>query len=139
MQGSSLGQSSSSLEYATESLFVHVRLKMNVVIHFWTVLQKTSENLRYIVGLVLSEGGAPVKAEDETLLESHGYKRVVFPAVKHAVVADFPYRSTLSCIFAVFRVYPALREYVGECLVASLFWNSITILELLANCYIHSS
>lgn len=74
--------------------------------------KKTSENLRYIVGLVLSEGGAPVKAEDETLLVSHGYKKVVFPALKHAVVADFPYRSTLSCIFAVFRVYPALREYV---------------------------
>jgi hypothetical protein len=63
---------------------------------------------------VVAQDGASADAEHVALLESNGYKRVVLPAVQHAVVTDFPYCSTLSCIFAVFRVYPALREYVGE-------------------------
>ena len=76
-------------------------------------MQKTSENLRYIVGLVLAEGGAEPNAEHVALMEEKGFKRVVFPKVKYAVTTDFPYKNTLSCVFAVFRVYPALREYVG--------------------------
>ncbi|KAF2346748.1 hypothetical protein FHG87_022497, partial [Trinorchestia longiramus] len=74
--------------------------------------KRSADNLRYIVGLVVAQDGAEAIPEDVALLESHGYQRVVLPAVKHAVVTDFPYCSTLSCIFAVFRVYPALKEYV---------------------------
>ena len=54
-------------------------------------------------------------AADVATMQQHGYQKAVFPAVKHAVVTDFPDRNMLSCIFSVFRVYPMLREYVGEC------------------------
>ena len=76
--------------------------------------QLPKESLRYLVGSIIACNGSPVSPEDETLFLSHGYRKAVFPAVDHAVAVAFPYTGSFSTVVGVWRVYPALREYIRE-------------------------
>lgn len=74
--------------------------------------KKESSRLRYIVGLVISENGEAVNEEHKKLLIEWDYKFATFPAIQHAVQTSFPFKSTISIIVAIFRVYPILDEYI---------------------------
>ena len=68
--------------------------------------------LRYCVGVILSEGESePDNAHLSTFLE-HGFKELVLPAVDHAVLTTFPFNNTVSIFIGVARVYPKLAEYI---------------------------
>ncbi|KAK3874977.1 hypothetical protein Pcinc_020127 [Petrolisthes cinctipes] len=73
---------------------------------------KQPQKLRYIVGVILAENGSRVDPDHRKLLEENGYRFATFPAIDHAVQASFPYKSTISIVVAIMKVYPALREYV---------------------------
>ncbi|XP_076045160.1 testis-expressed protein 264 homolog isoform X2 [Oratosquilla oratoria] len=74
--------------------------------------KKDSSQLRYIVGIIIAEDGRSPSEAHIKVLEENGYKFITFPAIEHAVQTRFPFRSTVSIIMAIMKVYPALREYV---------------------------
>ncbi|XP_022098842.1 testis-expressed protein 264-like [Acanthaster planci] len=69
-------------------------------------------NLRYIVGMILSEGDDEPDKELEERLVAKGFKTADFPEVSTMVQTTFPFTTTLSIYIAIFRVYPALHNYV---------------------------
>ncbi|XP_066948062.1 testis-expressed protein 264 homolog isoform X2 [Macrobrachium rosenbergii] len=73
---------------------------------------KQPHKLRYIVGIIISENGSVTPPEHITLLEENGYHFATFPAIDHAVQTRFPFKSTISIIVAIMKVYPAIREYI---------------------------
>lgn len=73
---------------------------------------KQPHKLRYIVGIILSENGSPTNAEHVKLLEENNYRFATFPSIDHAVQTRFPFKSTISIIVAIMKVYPSLREYI---------------------------
>ncbi|XP_047479832.1 testis-expressed protein 264 homolog isoform X2 [Penaeus chinensis] len=73
---------------------------------------KQPHKLRYIVGIILSENGSPTNAEHLKLLEENNYRFATFPSIDHAVQTKFPFKSTISIIVAIMKVYPSLREYI---------------------------
>ncbi|XP_046440383.1 testis-expressed protein 264 homolog [Daphnia pulex] len=76
--------------------------------------QVNPSELRYCVGVILSEGESePDNAHLSTFLE-HGFKELVLPAVDHAVLTTFPFNNTVSIFIGVARVYPKLAEYIKE-------------------------
>lgn len=76
--------------------------------------QVNPSELRYCVGIILSEGESePDNAHLSTCLE-YGFKELVLPAVDHAVLTTFPFKSTVSIFIGVARVYPRLAEYIKE-------------------------
>ncbi|KAI9556996.1 hypothetical protein GHT06_016790 [Daphnia sinensis] len=76
--------------------------------------QVNPSELRYCVGIILSEGESePDSTHLSTCLE-YGFKELVLPAVDHAVITTFPFKSTVSIFIGVARVYPKLAEYIKE-------------------------
>ncbi|XP_068209898.1 testis-expressed protein 264 homolog isoform X2 [Palaemon carinicauda] len=73
---------------------------------------KQAHKLRYIVGIIISENGSATPPEHVKVLEDHGYHFATFPAIDHAVQTRFPFKSTISIIVAIMKVYPAIREYI---------------------------
>ena len=66
------------------------------------------ETLRSVVGCILD-------TEDENkidYLKKH-YKIKYYPASK-SVVAEFPFKGTLSIFIGIFKVYPRLEEYITQ-------------------------
>jgi len=76
--------------------------------------QRPAESLRYLVGSIISEGGAPPNPEHEQIFKEAGYSKAVFPSVQNAVYTSFPFLGAHTTLVGVFRVYPALREYTRE-------------------------
>ena len=72
-------------------------------------------DLRYAVGVILAEGSdqEPDQSELDACL-SNGYKVVHFPKPNHVVLAEFPFKNTLSIYMGIFRVYPKLKEYIAS-------------------------
>ncbi|XP_048740320.2 testis-expressed protein 264 homolog [Ostrea edulis] len=73
-----------------------------------------AHKLRYIVGAILSEDGSEIDMAVQEKLTQNGYKIAKLPAVSYAVNTSFPYRSALSILIAVWRVYPRMNNYVKE-------------------------
>lgn len=73
-----------------------------------------SHKLRYVVGAILSEGGSEIDELVQHKLVQCGYKIAKLPSVTYAVNTTFPYRSALSILIAVWRVYPRMHNYVKE-------------------------
>uniref|UniRef100_A0A8C4R3J3 Testis expressed 264, ER-phagy receptor a n=1 Tax=Eptatretus burgeri TaxID=7764 RepID=A0A8C4R3J3_EPTBU len=72
-----------------------------------------SEQTRYAVGSILSEGEPP--AQDLVkIYEKSGFKIFSFPGVTHAVTTTFPFRTFLSIYLAIWRVFPAIKTYTEE-------------------------
>lgn len=68
--------------------------------------------LRYCVGVILSEGDSePDEGQLKAYLD-HGFKEVVLPPADHAVLTSFPFNNTVSIFIGVARVYPKLAEYI---------------------------
>ncbi|XP_062584794.1 testis-expressed protein 264 homolog [Saccostrea cucullata] len=72
------------------------------------------EKLRYVVGSILSEDGSEIDEAVQEQLLKFGYKIAKLPSVSYAVNTTFPYRSALSILIAVWRVYPRMNDYVKE-------------------------
>ena len=72
----------------------------------------SSHELRYAVGAILSDGVTPEPAGVRERVTQHGFKVITFPAIEHAVLSSFPFRATLSIVLAIWKVYPALKEYM---------------------------
>jgi len=72
-------------------------------------------DLRFAVGSILAEGAdvAPDHAELSKYL-SDGFKLKHFPKPEFAVVATFPFRTTLSIYLAIWKVYPKLKEFIAS-------------------------
>jgi len=72
-------------------------------------------NLRWVVGMILEINGESV-VEKETLdeLKAKQYRFAYFPAIKEAVVTNFPDRGALSMMIAPMKVYGAINRYNQE-------------------------
>ena len=75
-------------------------------------IQVSTADLRYCVGVILSEGEAKTDENHLKAYLDHGFKEITFPAVDHAVLTQFPFSNTLSIFIGVARVYPKLAEYI---------------------------
>jgi effector-binding domain-containing protein len=66
------------------------------------------ENLRSVVGCILDK-------QDENRIDylKKNYKIKYYPASK-SVVAEFPFKGTLSIFLGIFKVYPRLAEYITQ-------------------------
>ncbi|XP_058229545.1 testis-expressed protein 264 homolog [Hemibagrus wyckioides] len=69
---------------------------------------------RCAVGSILSEGDQRPSAELQELYEKFGFRIFTFPEVTHVVSSCFPYRTRLSIILGVCRVYPQLNCYIKD-------------------------
>ncbi|XP_047663033.1 testis-expressed protein 264-like isoform X1 [Tachysurus fulvidraco] len=67
---------------------------------------------RCAVGSILSEGDQRPNAELQELYEKFGFRIFTFPEVTHVVSSRFPYRTRLSVLLGVYRVYPQLDRYI---------------------------
>lgn len=81
-----------------------------------------AHKLRYIVGAILSEDGSEIDMAVQEKLTQNGYKIAKLPAVSYAVNTSFPYRSALSILIAVWRVYPRMNNYVKVRAGILLLW-----------------
>jgi len=76
--------------------------------------QVNTADLRYCVGVILSEGDATTDESHLKAYLDHGFKEIKFPSVDHSVLTQFPFSNTLSIFIGVARVYPKLAEYIHE-------------------------
>lgn len=76
------------------------------------VLKVNTADLRYCVGVILSEGESSCDENLASTYKQHGFKEILLPAVDHSVWTTFPFKSTLSFFIGVARVYPRLAEYI---------------------------
>ncbi len=70
-------------------------------------------DLRYAVGTILAEGDVVPDAADMQAAMDNGFKVARLPRPNFAVVAEFPFRTTLSIYLSIWRVYPKLKEYIS--------------------------
>ena len=69
-----------------------------------------ASDLRYAVGVILATGSEdPNPVEMEACLQN-GCKIVHFPKPNHVVLAEFPFKNTLSIYMGIFRVYPKVQS-----------------------------
>jgi len=76
--------------------------------------QVDSYELRYAIGAILSDGSTPEPAGVRERAMKFGFKVATFPAIEHAVLASFPFSATFSIVLAIWKVYPALKEYIKK-------------------------
>lgn len=74
--------------------------------------QVNTADLRYCVGVILSDGETATDQEHLKQYLERGFKEIRFPAVDHAVLTRFPFNNTLSIFIGVARVYPKIAEYI---------------------------
>ena len=60
----------------------------------------------------MAEGDEKVDDDLMAALQKEQYKRYVLPDVNNAVTTKFPYRSQLSVLVGMYRVYPLLGDYI---------------------------
>jgi hypothetical protein len=82
-------------------------------------METQESRLRYAVGVIFpdekDEGWSKEAISTlESGLLSKGYKMTKLPKVDHVVYTSFPFRSTISIIIAVKRVYPIIRSYISR-------------------------
>ncbi|KAF5902759.1 testis-expressed sequence protein, partial [Clarias magur] len=69
---------------------------------------------RSAVGSILSEGDQRPSADLQERYEKSGFRIFTFPEVTHVVSSRFPFRTRLSIILGVLRVYPRLGCYIKD-------------------------
>lgn len=69
---------------------------------------------RYAVGSILSEGESRADEELVKSYEASDFNVFCFPEVTHAVTTSFPYRTFLSILLGVMRVYPRMMDYIKK-------------------------
>lgn len=70
--------------------------------------------LRAAVGPILGKGEQKPVKDEMDLMMKHGYKIFHLPDPGFVVNTVFPYRTTISFLIAIWRVYPKLKKYITE-------------------------
>lgn len=83
------------------SQYLHIRIS-----------QVPGPKCRSAVGSILSEGDQRPSAELQERYEKSGFRIFTFPEVTHVVSSCFPFRTRLSVMLGVLRVYPRLGGYI---------------------------
>uniref|UniRef100_UPI00358FDCC1 testis-expressed protein 264 n=1 Tax=Myxine glutinosa TaxID=7769 RepID=UPI00358FDCC1 len=96
----------------TEAASIGPRLR-SIGLYYDDPAEVPSEQTRYAIGSILSEGEPP--AQDLVkIYEKSGFKIFSFPEVTHAVTTTFPFGTFLSIYLAIWRVFPAIKTYTEE-------------------------
>lgn len=71
------------------------------------------------MGCILAERGddgadPEPSTSDMELMLANGFKIAHLPRPNFAVVAEFPFKTTLSIYLAIMRVYPRLKAYISS-------------------------
>lgn len=69
------------------------------------------DKCRFLVGVILKPE-APDYESRRQLLESKGFVCGQLPDVDHVVFTIFPFRSVISVVIAIRRVYPIIKSYI---------------------------
>ena len=69
------------------------------------------DKCRFLVGVILKPE-APDFESQKQLLESKGFVCGQLPDVDHVVSTIFPFRSVISVVIAIRRVYPIIKSYI---------------------------
>ena len=82
-------------------------------------VETQESRLRYAVGVIFPNEGEDGWTKDKiadlkTGLLSKDYKITTLPKIDHVVYTTFPFRSAMSIVIAVKRVYPIIRAYVSR-------------------------
>ena len=82
-------------------------------------LETRESRLRYVVGVIFPEEGQEEWTGDKITSLRDGllakeYKLTTLPKIDHVVYTTFPFRSSLSIVIAVKRVYPIIRAYISR-------------------------
>eukprot|EP00088_Acartia_fossae_P021372 TRINITY_DN22828_c0_g1_i1.p1 TRINITY_DN22828_c0_g1~~TRINITY_DN22828_c0_g1_i1.p1 ORF type:complete len:338 (+),score=75.53 TRINITY_DN22828_c0_g1_i1:37-1050(+) len=70
------------------------------------------KELRCAVGPILCKGKEKPVKEEMDLMVKHGYNIFYLPDPGFVVQTSFPYRTTISILIAIWRVYPKLKKYI---------------------------
>jgi len=70
--------------------------------------------LRYAVGPILGNADEPPSATEMENMRANGFSIAHFPKPNYVVSAVFPFRTTLSIYMAIYKVYPALKQYIAS-------------------------
>ena len=70
------------------------------------------KELRCAVGPILCKGKEKPAKEEMDLMVKHGYNIFYLPDPGFVVQTSFPYRTTISILIAIWRVYPKLKKYI---------------------------
>ena len=85
------------------------------------ILQQTgrSEKSRWAAGVLVDS--SPTTSEEELIstLEKHGYNQFTLTAVDSAIVAQFPFKSSISYYFAKARVFPLVQSFIQVSILRS--------------------
>ena len=81
------------------------------------------ERLRWAVGSIIAEGSDFPDTEVIGQFMDKGFKIFHTPLVSSAVKTQFPYTTPFSIFIAIFRVYPAMAEYVKVSVLLLLVWH----------------
>ena len=87
------------------------------------ILQVEGYKCRYVVGTILSEDGSEIDELVQHKLVQCGYKVAKLPSVSYAVNTTFPYKSVLSIMIAMWRVYPRMHNYVKVRLILESYYK----------------
>ena len=69
------------------------------------------EKCRFLVGVILRPQSSEFESQKQ-LLESKGFICGQLPDVDHVVYTVFPFRSVISVVIAIKRVYPRIKSYI---------------------------
>ncbi|XP_046405907.1 testis-expressed protein 264 homolog [Ischnura elegans] len=69
--------------------------------------------LCFAIGSVLNQDGIPPDEKMKSYLYSYGYRYFIFPEIHYAVTGSFPFRNSLSLLFAASRIYPRIAAYIA--------------------------
>ncbi|XP_041348315.1 testis-expressed protein 264-like [Gigantopelta aegis] len=73
-----------------------------------------ADDLRYIVGSILSEDNSEIDEDLKKKFLDKDFKLHTLPLVTNVVKTTFPYISLLSIFIAIYKVYPRIGAYVEE-------------------------
>jgi len=75
--------------------------------------EENKDKCRFLVGVILRPQSPEFESQKQ-LLESKGFICGQLPDVDHVVSTVFPFRSVISAVIAIRRVYPKIKSYIVE-------------------------
>nr|CAB3266910.1 testis-expressed sequence 264 protein-like [Phallusia mammillata] len=80
---------------------------------FYDDIDKTkSDDLRYVVGVILAEGKANPPLDLVTLMKNNQFQVIEFPEIDFAVKSQFPNHLDLCAWIGSWKVYPGIKHYI---------------------------
>ena len=73
--------------------------------------EENKDKCRFLVGVILRPESQEFESQKQ-LLQSKGFVCGQLPDVDHVVYTIFPFRSVISVVIAIRRVYPVIKSYI---------------------------